>query len=86
MGAARVALSLGGKRSRQGRRAGGSAVLSERLKAGAVGLFSSGYGRTQPYPEIRAGILLLLTVAMAALLANQAGDFARDGWRLHPDQ
>ena len=43
MGAARVALSLGGKRSRQGRRAGGSAVLSERLKVGAVRLFSSGY-------------------------------------------
>ena len=36
--------------------------------------------------EISAGILLLLTVDMAALLANQEGDFARDGWRLHPDQ
>ena len=70
MGPARVALSLGGKRRSQGRRGGGSAVLSERLKAGAVGLFSSGYGRTQPYPEIRAGILLLLTVDdMATLLA-----------------
>ena len=70
MGPARVALSLGGKRRSQGRRGGGSAVLSERLKAGAVELFSSGYGRTQPYPEIRAGILLLLTVDdMATLLA-----------------
>ena len=47
-----------------------SRALSERLKTGAVGLFSSGYGRTQPYPEIRAGILLLLTVDdMATLLA-----------------
>jgi len=48
-GAARVALSLGGKRTEESgktRKPSGSGMLSEGLEAGAAGLFSPGLGTT----------------------------------------
>lgn len=69
-GAARLALSLGGKRRSQTaktRKPGGSGMLSERQKAGEVGLFSSVQG-IRPRCRLVVASSVLHPLDAAALL------------------